>query len=252
MSGSVPDDTDPGGTTLDGLLDGRVRLRQPRTGLRAGLDSVLLAAAVPVRSGERVLELGCGTGAAFLCLAARVPGITVVAVELAPVLVTLARANAAGQTHCAAEVIQADAADPGLAARIGLVAHALANPPWWPDGTAPPSPLRRTATHAGSVMLQGWVTTMARTVRPRGTATLILPASRFDVGVTALRLAGFGAIRLRPVVARDGADAIRVVLTGRRASRSPGVLRPALVLHEADGTFTAAAQAILRDAAAVS
>jgi tRNA1(Val) A37 N6-methylase TrmN6 len=62
-------------TTEDFLLGGRVRLEQPAVGLRAAIDAVLLAAAIPARAPEAVLELGCGTGAALLCLAARLPGL---------------------------------------------------------------------------------------------------------------------------------------------------------------------------------
>ncbi len=84
-------------TTEDTLLDGRVRLRQPRQGFRAGLDAVLLAAFVPARTGERVLEAGCGSGAAFLCLAARVPGLRIAAVERDPAMAALAREQRRGQ-----------------------------------------------------------------------------------------------------------------------------------------------------------
>ena len=59
------------GTTTDALLGGRVRLRQPREGYRAGLDAALLAAAVDARPGERLLEAGCGVGGALLQDAAR-------------------------------------------------------------------------------------------------------------------------------------------------------------------------------------
>jgi tRNA1(Val) A37 N6-methylase TrmN6 len=45
-------------TTQDLLLGGRVRLEQPAEGLRAAIDAVLLAAAIPARAPEAVLELG--------------------------------------------------------------------------------------------------------------------------------------------------------------------------------------------------
>ena len=101
--------------TEDRLLGGRVTLLQPQGGLRAGHDAVLLAAAVPARAGDRVLELGCGSGAAFLCLAARVPDLTILAVEREPGLASLARQNAernglAGRVT----VIEGDVAEPAL------------------------------------------------------------------------------------------------------------------------------------------
>jgi tRNA1(Val) A37 N6-methylase TrmN6 len=65
----------PGETREDRLLGGRVRLLQPLKGYRAATDPVLLAAAVAARPGQRVLDLGCGAGAAVFCLAARVPGL---------------------------------------------------------------------------------------------------------------------------------------------------------------------------------
>ena len=51
-----------GDLTCDDFLGGRLSIWQPRDGYRAGVDPVLLAASVPARAGQSVLELGCGTG----------------------------------------------------------------------------------------------------------------------------------------------------------------------------------------------
>jgi len=118
-----------GDWTEDRLLDGRVLLRQPREGLRAGLDAVLLAAAVPAAPAERVLEGGCGSGAAFLCLAARVPGVNLFAVEREPALAELAIANAAANGIAArVTVTTGDVRDLALAESLPPMAHAFANP----------------------------------------------------------------------------------------------------------------------------
>ena len=64
-------------TTDDTLLDGAVIFRQPAEGYRAAIDPVFLAAAVPDSVRGRVLDLGCGAGAAMLCLARRRTDLTV-------------------------------------------------------------------------------------------------------------------------------------------------------------------------------
>src|SRR5258707_7173221 len=99
--------TDPREFTEDAFLGGRLRLRQPKSGHRAGHDAVLLAAATPARSGDRVVELGAGVGAAGLAVAKRVAGIELVLVEIDEVLAGLARGNAAANA-IAADVIALD------------------------------------------------------------------------------------------------------------------------------------------------
>ena len=237
--------------TEDTLLGGRVRLRQPRIGLRAGHDAVLLAAAVPARPGERVLELGCGSGAAFLCLAARVPELDIVAVEREPALAALARDNAerAGLGD-RVTVVEGDIADPALRRALPRCAHGFANPPFWPAGTAPPAALRAVATHADATPLEAWAKCLAGAVGHQGTVTLILPASRFADGFAALLGTGCGSPVLMPFWPRAGVAAKRALLAARRGGKGPARILPGLPLH--DGTApSAAAEAILRDGAAL-
>ncbi|PWS35840.1 N-6 DNA methylase [Falsiroseomonas bella] len=238
------------GVTEDRLLGGRVLLRQPREGLRAGHDAVLLAAAVPAASGDQVLELGCGSGAAFLCLAARVPGIVVTAVEREPELVALARENAAlNGLADRVTVIEGDIADPRLRRVLPRVAHGFANPPFWPSGSPPPVALRRAATHA-EAPLGAWADCLAAAVQHRGSATLILPAARLSDGLRAMGDAGFGSPALMPLWPRAGMPAKRVILAARRGGKGPDRVLAGLALHDgtAHGPATAA---ILRDGAAL-
>ncbi|MGI9126637.1 MAG: tRNA1(Val) (adenine(37)-N6)-methyltransferase [Roseomonas sp.] len=237
----------PEDCTEDHLLNGRVALRQPRQGFRAGLDAVLLAAFIPARPGEAVLEAGPGSGAAFLCLAARVPGVAIRAVEREASMAALARDNAA-RAGLSAVIAEGDVADLALARRLGPVAHGFANPPYWPGGTPPPGAIRRAATHEAGAELADWVGFLGAAIAPRGSLSLILPAARFDVAVTAMRAMGFGAVELLPLLPRMGVAAKRVLLRARKGARGPAKLWPGFVLHEADGRFTPAAEAILRDA----
>lgn len=231
--------------TEDLLLGGRVRLAQPALGLRAAVDAVLLAAAVPARPGDAVLELGCGTGAAFLCLAARVPGVVVTGVENDGALAELARGNAA-RAGVAASILAQDIRLPVAPSR-----YAFANPPYWPGGTASPHPGRRGAAHEADAGLEDWAAALARGLERRGTATLVLPAQRFAQGAAALRAAGCGTVTLLPLWPRAGQKARRVILRAIKGGRGPDSVLPGLVLHQADGGFTQEAEAVLRHAQAL-
>jgi len=81
--------------TEDRILGGRLTLRQPAKGYRAGVDAALLAAACDARPGDRVFEAGCGVGAVMLAAAARRPGAIFVGLEREAAACELARQNIA-------------------------------------------------------------------------------------------------------------------------------------------------------------
>ncbi len=132
--------TDPAGEfTEDAFLGGRLRLRQPKSGHRAGHDAMLLAAATSACPGDRVVDFGAGIGAAGLAVARRVAGIELVLVEIDEVLAELARGNAASNA-IPADVIVLDitsAADAFAASGLppDSVDAVLMNPPF--NGTVP-------------------------------------------------------------------------------------------------------------------
>lgn len=244
------------GTSEDRLLGGRVRLCQPRGGFRAAIDPVLLAAAVPARPGEHVLEAGTGTGAAALCLLARVTEVRVTAIERDPALADLAAANAA--LNGAADrltVIAGDVTARGIAreaAALGACAHAMANPPFHRAGTPSPVAARRQAGHESpEAELADWVAAMARRLVPRGTLTLILPPARLPDALAACAAAAIGSVTFVPLWPRAGEPAKRVIVQGIRGGRAPCRLTAGLVLHRGDGRYTEAAERILREGAAL-
>jgi tRNA1(Val) A37 N6-methylase TrmN6 len=233
--------------TEDTVLDGRLRLRQPSRGHRVGHDAILLAAAVPARAGEVVVDLGAGVGAAGLALAARVGGIKLILVELAPELAALAAENAR-LNGLSAQVATLDVAAPARAfvaagLRLEQVARVLMNPPFNDPTRQRASPDRaRRLAHA---TLMAWTRTAARLLRPRGTLSLIWRADGLGDVLEALESA-FGATTVLPIYAKPAESAIRVLVRATKASRAPLQLLPGLVLHDQTGRATAAADAILR------
>lgn len=231
------------------LLAGRVSYRQMLRGHRSGLEPVLMAACVPARPGQRVLEAGCGAGAGLLCLCARVPFLSGVGVELDPALASLARRNLAANGAAGIEVLAADLTETDLAP-AGRFHHAFANPPWH-AGTASPDAARDVARRASPGLLALWVAALCRSLRHRGTLTLALPAAALAEAAWALRESGCGATRVVPLWPRQGVAARLVLVQGALGSRAGSTLHPGLVLHEADGRFTPAAEAVLRGGAAL-
>jgi tRNA1(Val) A37 N6-methylase TrmN6 len=245
-----------GELTDDGVLDGRLRLLQPRRGHRFGHDAILLAAATAARAGEHAADLGAGVGAAGLALAMRVPGLRVTLIEIEPALAALARENASrnGLGDRVTAVALDVTAVPDAFARHGLAAgtldRVLMNPPFRDPARAQSSPdaLRRRAHAAPSGGLASWITTAARLLRPDGVLTLIYPAECLG-DVLAGVDANFGAVAMLPVHPRPGAAAIRVLVRATKGSRASLTLLPGFVLQCENGAPDPAAEAVLRHGA---
>jgi tRNA1(Val) A37 N6-methylase TrmN6 len=242
----------------DAFLGGAIRILQPRNGYRAGLDAVMLAAAVPADSSRplRVLDVGAGVGTAGLCLARRAPFAEVVLLEKEPLLAALATENVArndlaGRVRVVTGVVGAPAAE--LRA-LGLVeesfGHVMANPPFHDtdSGTVPPDALKAGAHAMPDAEFEAWARFMARMTAPGGEATIIHKADALARLLSVLD-ARFGALKVLPLYPRAGAPAHRVLVQGIKGSRGPLQILPGFVLHTEGNAFTAAAQEILRNGA---
>ncbi len=235
-------------TTDGALLGGRVRHAQPRTGHRTGLEPVLLAAAVPALPGERVLEGGTGSGAALLCLAARVPGLHGVGLERDPDMAALAGANAAANGFDSLAMLQGDLTS---LRPDGMFDHSLANPPWHGSGTASPQALREAAKRGAPELIGVWARHLAAPLRHGGTLTLVAAAATLPVCLAALREAGCGDPAVLPLWPRSGRPAGLVLVQGVEGGRGACRLLAGLVLHAEGGGYTADAEAVLRGGAAL-
>ncbi len=236
--------------TEDGFLGGQLRLRQPRGGHRAGHDAILLAAATPARSGDRVVDLGAGVGAAGLAVARRVGGIDLVLVELDPALAELARNNA-GANAIKAEVTVLDVeagasafADSGLEPDSADVV--LMNPPFNDPSRhrASPDEVRERAHVATATTLAGWVHVARRILKSNGQLAMIWRADGIAEVLAALDR-GFGSLEILPVHGEAASPAIRILVRAIKGGRAPTRLHAALLLNEGSGVPNKWVQEIL-------
>lgn len=233
----------------DAFLCGRLHLLQPVRGYRAATDPVLLAAACPARPGQSVLDLGCGAGAASLCLVTRVPDLALAGLELQPAYADLARRNAA-RNHVAMQVEDGDLARMPAALRRGFD-HVISNPPYYPaDGTPSPHAARDRALREDTPVAD-WVAAALTRLHPGGHLTMILSTALLPAALAALPPRGGSALVL-PLAARQGREAKRVILRARKGGKAAFRLLAPFVLHEGpthDGdreSYTLQAEAVLR------
>jgi tRNA1Val (adenine37-N6)-methyltransferase len=236
----------------DKFLCGRLRLLQPLKGYRAATDPVLLAAACPAEPGQSVLDLGCGAGAAALCLGSRISGLALAGLELQPAYADLARRNAA-RNGIPLDLHEGDLARMPSTLRRDFD-HVIANPPYYPAGGSPSPIAARARAMQVDTPLAAWVAAATRRLRPGGWLTLICGADGLPEVLSAFA-PKLGSAAVLPLTPRAGRPALRVIVQARKGGRAPFRLLAPFVIHDGathDGdreSYTPAANAVLRDGA---
>lgn len=230
------------------VLGGRILLRQPVKGFRSGSDAVLLAAAAHPPANGHIVDLGCGTGSAMLCVAARRPGTRVTGVEIDRATADLAAFNI--QRNGLANrggVLVSDVADPDLCCESADTV--VANPPYFSEATHRISPdadrnRARAETVAG---LQDWIVSASRILKPGGEAVFILRSERVTEARAALPASWY--MTVMPVYGNPDRPPKRSLIRfGRR--QMPPSANP-IYLHHPGGAETALAQAVFRHGAPI-
>lgn len=236
--------------TEDAFLGGKLRLRQLKSGHRAGHDAMLLAAATSARSSDRVVDLGAGVGAAGLALAKRVPGIELVLVEIDEVLADLARGNAAANAVVAEIMVLDVTSGAGEFAGAGLspdsVDVVLMNPPFNDAARhrASPDKAREIAHVATDATLESWIHAARRILKSGGVLTMIWRADGLAELLAALDR-GFGSLEILPVHGDAMSPAIRVLVRAIKGGKAPLRMHAALILNGEAATPNRQVQDIL-------
>jgi len=231
----------------DTVMGGKVILRQPIKGYRAGLDAALLAACCDAIAGQRVVEAGCGVGGALLAAASRFAGAQFVGIERDAQAASLARDNIAlNSLQDRVQIIET--ALPASIAKLGLEPFdaAMSNPPFFDDPASlrAPDPSRLGA-YMAEEGLGAWIGFLLKSVREGASITIIHRADRLG-DILSLLDPKAGSVRIRPIAPFADAPAKRVLVRAIKTGKAPMVLLPPLVLHSRGGGHTTETEAILR------
>lgn len=239
--------------TRDAFLGGRLTLSQPSHGFRAGLDSVLLGAAVGA-DRKALLDLGCGVGTAAFVAMTHSAGLAGVMADSNAEVLALAQANAATNGLAdRAHIVLADVAGKGSDRHAaGLVDNkfdtVIANPPFFDDaaGTLAQDAGRAAARHMDDATLDRWIKTAAGAAAPGGDVIFVYPAQSLSPLLSGF-VTRFGAVTVLPLTPRPAQPASRVLIRGIKGSRAPMTLLASRALHEAEGrAFRPEFEAIFR------
>lgn len=229
-------------STLDAFHRGKFWLVQPKDkGHRAGMDAMMLAAAVPSWFAGRLADFGAGAGAAGLAVVARCPGAKAVLVENSPEMAGFAKRTLVHPSNegfagrvalIAADVTLSGKARTAAGLGDGAFDFVIMNPPFNAGhDRATPDALKRGAHVMPHGLFESWVRSAAAVVKPRGGIAII--ARPQSIGEILAALAGrFGGAQLLPIHPRPDAAAIRIVVRAVGGSRAGLSLVPPLFLHE--------------------
>lgn len=249
-----PEITDePGVLTDDAFLGGRLRILQPVKGYRAAIDAVSLAAAVPARAGEHILDVGLGVGVAGLCVANRVPGVLLTGVEVQSDLVPVARENASRNNIANVTVIEADILKGAADLPQDSFDHVFTNPPFYDfhKAISPPDESKSVShMHSGPDFLEHWIHNSVACLKPHGTFTLVHPAEHLQEILSVLDKE-IGSLTIFPLWPGNGKPAKRVIVSGRKGEAGGLRVLPGLRLHAPPKRYAPEAEEVLRNGAAI-
>ena len=234
-------------TSQDQFLGGKVTALQPLHGYRAAIDTVLLAAATPLKKGQKVLDVGAGVGVASLCLAQRDIHCQICSLEMQPELVQLANQNVElNQYENKIRVIEGNLESPPQSVLEEKFDVVMTNPPYYEEGKSHPSPhLQKATSSVESVALKSWLDFCIRVLKPKGTLTFIHRADRMDEILSYL-YERMGEIVVFPLWPAQGKPARRIIIRARKNIKSGLQISQGLTLHTPHGQYTPEAEDVLR------
>lgn len=243
--------------TVDDFLGGKLKLKQPVDGYRAGADPVFLAASVKAKTGHSILDIGCGAGAALFCLATRISGLDLYGIEVQNAYAELAKDNAV-TNGLQADIRVADIQALPDDLRNKTFDHVITNPPYFKLGAGKPSQNdSKELAFRGTVSLRDWVQICAKRVAPKGYINIVQRIERLPEILSALD-GGLGSVNVIPFAARVGRNPHLAIVQAQKNGRGDFVLQSPVILHDGGShtsdkdDYSALAKSILRDGGSLS
>jgi tRNA1Val (adenine37-N6)-methyltransferase len=227
--------------TSDTFFNGRLRIRQQRSGYRFSIDAVLLAYYARPRPGDRVLDLGTGCGIVPLIMVYRCPQITVYGIEVQKKLSDLARFNVSdNHMETRVTILHEDMKSLKSTMISGLVDLVVSNPPYRRShsGRLNPNHQRAVARHEIIVTLSDLMATAKRNLRTGGRFVTIYSAERAAELLGLMRSARIEPKFLRSIHSNRLSEAKLILVEGKKGAKTGIRIESSLILYDENGNYT--------------
>jgi tRNA1(Val) A37 N6-methylase TrmN6 len=239
--------------SLDSFLGGKLIIKQPLKGFRAGLDSVLIASIINLqnKNTSNILELGCGVGVAFLSLATRFKNLNITAVEINKLYSDFALYNIEINKQIIdtnnIQIINQDINK--LSLNKNSFDIVFSNPPFYKKDSIKNSiyDLKNQGNIESTANLKDFISKAFELLTNNGTFYIIHHTNRFKDLMDNLETNKFGNINLYPIYSKKNESASRFILSAQKFSKSPPKIHVGITIHNKEGNFTKEAINILQN-----
>jgi len=242
--------------TKNKFLGGKLKIFQQKKGFRAGHDSVILAAAISAKEGNRCLELGIGTGVVSLCLAHRINDLEIVGIDNDNKVLKLAKDNISLNGLSRNVSLLKGDLNNGINDFANLKRQSFhqiySNPPYYLEDEIvfPLNKNKRNAYIGNKDSLKIWIKIALTFVKSKGTITFINHIKNLPE-ILNIFSSSMGSINVTPIFSNVKKPASRVIISGVRDSREPIKFNQGLVLNNKDGKPTKRIEGIVRNGKAL-
>lgn len=227
------------GERLDTLQYQGLSIIQKEKGFRFGTDSVLLADFAAPKPGDRVVDMGTGTGILSILMASRQENSSYVALEIQEEMAEMAARSV--EMNRMEERIEVHACDFRESPRwlgYGRFSLAVCNPPYGKAGGALVNirDSERIARHEGECTVEDVAKTAAALLKVGGRLAVVYPAPRALEMMMAMRAFHLEPKRIRTIHSQADKEPKLVLMDAVKGGGSMLHWLPPLILNNPDGS----------------
>lgn len=227
--------------TTDTFFNGRLIVKQPRTGYRYSIDAVILASHVHPQPTDRILDLGTGCGIIPLIIGFRHPGVKLYGVEIQHDLAEIAQGNiAANNLENRVIILPVDMKTLKPSSLSDPMDLVVSNPPFYriASGRINPDSQRAIARHELRVTLEDVLKAAEGVLRTGGKFVCIYGSDRLVDLFAQMRSCQIEPKFVRLIHSKAGTEARLVLVEGVKGGGGGLTVGAPLFIYRGDGIYT--------------